>query len=248
MDINIQSSVGNVRPDNQDYANYFINQRQLYLAVVCDGMGGHNGGDIASEMAVNHLGYAWENSQLSNASDISDWLNDHIHQENERIYQASLRYPDLKGMGSTLLAAVFLDRQCLVANVGDSRAYLYQEGELFQLTEDDTFVNQLILNGELTEEEGRNHPKKNVLTQSLGVEEELQVKIDSYSFGPNDILLLVSDGLYDGLSFEDMREAMDPELSSEKLAQQLHDQSLSQSGQDNLTILVAQEDEREVED
>lgn len=247
MDISIQSSVGHVRQDNQDFSSCFMNGRQILLAVVCDGMGGHKGGDIASEMAVNHLGHAWENSQLASSSEIMSWLDQHIHLENQRIYQASLRYTDLHGMGTTLVAAVFLNNQVIIAHVGDSRAYLYQADQLIQLTEDDTFVNQLVKSGELSPEEGKNHPKKNILTQSLGVEEELEVKVQSHPFYDGDRLMLATDGFYEGLTEEEMIHFLNQDQALHQVAVQLHDLSLQQSGQDNLTILLAQQAEGEVE-
>lgn len=249
MDISIETSVGNVRKENQDYSDFFVNTEGLYLLVLCDGMGGHQGGDIASQMAVNQLGHAWKSDSLSTAQEAVQWLEKHLQIENERIYKTSMDFDDLKGMGTTIVAAVFIDGQCVIASVGDSRAYLLQDGMLKQVTEDDTFVNELVKKGEISKEEALQHPKRNILIQSLGVNESLDVHKSKHAFFLNDLLVLASDGLYEGVSADDMLEVLqDDLLSLEDKTKKLTAIALRNYGKDNITVCLAQLKEGEVID
>lgn len=249
MDISIETSIGNVRKENEDYADFFINTDGLYLLVLCDGMGGHQGGDIASQMTVNQLGHAWKNDSLSTAREASEWLEKHLQIENERIYQTSLGYDDLKGMGTTVVAAIFVDGQCVIASVGDSRAYMLQDGELRQVTEDDTFVNELVKKGEISPSEAAHHPKRNILVQSLGVNESLDVHTSRHAFFLGDLLVLASDGLYEGVSLDEMLEVLqDDDSTLDGRAKKLTAAALSNYGRDNITVCIAKLKEGEVID
>lgn len=249
MDITIETSIGNVRKENEDYSDFFVNTDGLHLLVLCDGMGGHQGGDIASQMAVNQLGHAWKSDSLSTAKEAIQWLEKHLQIENERIYNASIDFDDLKGMGTTIVAAIFIDGQCVIASVGDSRAYLFQDGLLKQVTEDDTFVNELVKKGEISKSEAVNHPKRNILVQSLGVNESLSIHKSKNAFFLNDLLVLASDGLYEGVSFDDMQEVLqDDFLSLEDKAKKLTAIALRNYGKDNITVCIAKLKEGEVID
>ncbi|MDO5456895.1 MAG: Stp1/IreP family PP2C-type Ser/Thr phosphatase [Atopococcus tabaci] len=249
MEISIETSIGNVRKENQDYSDFFVNSDGHYLLVLCDGMGGHQGGDIASEMAVNQLGNTWKNDSLATAPEAAQWLETHLQIENERIYNASVDFDDLEGMGTTIVAAIFIDGQCVIASVGDSRAYLFQDGILKQVTEDDTFVNELVKKGEISKSEALTHPKRNILVQSLGVDESLDIHISKHAFFFKDLLILASDGLYEGVSVEDMLEVLqDDYLTLEDKTKKLTTLALRNYGKDNTTVCIAKLKESEVID
>ena len=160
------------RKDNQDSTATFFNQSNVLLAILCDGLGGHQAGDIASEMAVSQIGNSWEQTTFTSKDTyiIQTWLKGVINRENTRIFKAANTYPDLEGMGTTLVASVVLEQQVLFANIGDSRAYTYKDNELTLITQDHSFVAELQRSGELTELEAKNHVNRNALTRSLGVE------------------------------------------------------------------------------
>lgn len=226
------------RKDNQDYTATFFNQSELLLAVLCDGLGGHQAGDIASEMAVSQIGNTWENTDFTGIDTyiIQKWLNDKINEENARIFEAASTYADLEGMGTTLVACVVLDQQLLFANVGDSRAYTYRNGSLQLITEDHSFVSELQRQGGLTEDEAKNHFNKNALTRSLGVEGIVEVDFFKESTATTDFVMLNSDGLSNVVSEEEMVEIFEQENTLNEKAKQLIEAALTNDASDNITV------------
>lgn len=136
MEFAYRTDIGRRRPNNQDYVGIFKNQSEATLALVADGMGGHQGGDVASEMAVSHLGYAFEKTDTAEIESIVRWLIFELQQENDVILQKAKQYTDLSGMGTTVVAVIISGTRFVVANIGDSRGYLYRNGHLVQITED----------------------------------------------------------------------------------------------------------------
>ena len=128
MNYSIKTNQGK-RKNNQDFTGTFFNQRNVSLAILCDGLGGHQAGYIASEMAVSQFRSAWNQTDFSGTDlyIIQRWLQDKINEENTRIAEAASTYADLEGMGTTLVAAVLLDRYIIFANIGDSRAYIFKD-------------------------------------------------------------------------------------------------------------------------
>ena len=203
MEIVFRSDTGKKRKNNQDFAGYFINKKNIRLAILCDGMGGHRGGDVASEMAVSHLGHTWEESDVQDAEQITQWMLTRISRENKRILEKSRKFFDLEGMGTTLVAAAVVDQEFVIANIGDSRAYHYTGGRLNQVTEDHSLVNDLIKIGELTPEDAENYPRKNVITRALQPHLEHRYKADIVTLKdirPNDFFYMCSDGMLEEAS------------------------------------------------
>lgn len=238
MNIGIKSHIGNVRKANEDYTAHFYNSDQQLLAILCDGMGGHNAGDVASEMAAVHMGHAWESTAWMSLDETKQWVYEEINKENSRIYNKSLQYKDLEGMGTTLVASAFLEGRALVANVGDSRAYLLESQTLKQITEDHSFVNELMKRGEITEEESIKHPNRNVLMRSLGVNETIDVDFFDVAFEKGNSLLLCSDGLSNSLTHETMENILLKDVSAQEKAETLVSQALEQGGHDNISVLL----------
>ncbi|MCQ9209727.1 Stp1/IreP family PP2C-type Ser/Thr phosphatase [Granulicatella seriolae] len=239
MKIAVNSDQGLRRNLNEDSVGYFYNQAQIPLLIVCDGIGGHNAGDVASSMAVSHLGADWEKSSLTQFSDIHLWLVDHIRQENDRIYEKARTFRDLDGMGTTLVASVIIGDQLLVANVGDSRAYLYRAYHLKQLTEDHSLVNELIKSGEITPDEAQNHPKRNYVTRSVGVSFDVNIDFLRVTLKDQDIVLLCSDGLSNMLSIEEIQTILTNVSGLEQQAQEAINAANQAGGRDNITIALA---------
>lgn len=239
MQIVFHSDIGKIRKNNQDYAGHFKNTKGITLVVVCDGMGGHKAGDVASEMAVSHLGHAWEESQLTTSEEVTKWMLKHISIENERIVGKSNQYSDLDGMGTTLVAAALFDSEIVIANIGDSRGYLYGNDKMLQLTEDHSLVNELLKSGEISSEAAVNHPRKNVLTRSLGVSAEIDIDIAIFPVGIENILLLCSDGLTNMLSDSEIKDILKEPISVDLKVEKLVALANERGGIDNITVLLA---------
>ena len=226
------------RKDNQDSTATFFNQSNVLLAILCDGLGGHQAGDIASEMAVSQIGNSWEQTTFTSKDTyiIQTWLKGVINRENTRIFKAANTYPDLEGMGTTLVASVVLEQQVLFANIGDSRAYTYKDNELTLITQDHSFVAELQRSGELTELEAKNHVNRNALTRSLGVEGELEIDFFKVLKDSVDLVLLNSDGLSNTLSKEQMIDALNSNHELDQKAVDLVDLAIRNEAADNVTV------------
>ena len=192
MQVVFQSDIGKTRKNNQDFAGQFDNQAGLRLVVVCDGMGGHKAGDVASEMAVSHLGHAWEETNYATAEEVTQWMLKQITLENERIVGKSTQFSDLDGMGTTLVAAVLFEEELVIANIGDSRGYLYSNKKLVQLTEDHSLVNELLKSGEITSEASA---ISEILSQDISIEEKVNalVSLANEKGGADNITVLLAD-------------------------------------------------------
>lgn len=229
------------RKDNQDYSGVFFNESDLLLAIVCDGLGGHQAGDIASEMAVSQIGNAWEQTSFTVLDTylVQNWLNEKINRENARIYEAASTYADLDGMGTTLVACVVLKDQLLFANIGDSRAYIYKEEGMELVTEDHSFVSELQRRGELTDEEAMNHYNRHALTRSLGVDGPIEVDFFRRLKKEAKFVMLNSDGLSNVVSQEEMVQVFRESTTSlDEKAQQLIDMAIENEGSDNITVTL----------
>ncbi|MFL2099433.1 Stp1/IreP family PP2C-type Ser/Thr phosphatase [Desemzia sp. FAM 23991] len=238
MRLVVKTDKGRKRGTNQDFANTYKNQNGLTLAVLCDGMGGHRAGDIASEMVVSHLGNNWEKTEFDSAKNAAEWLEVRINRENQRLVEKARQYPDLNGMGTTLVAVAEAVDGYVIANIGDSRAYRLIDGRLVQITDDHSLVGELMRNGQLTEEEALNHPQKNVLTRSLGVEETLGIDIDTYAYGSNNPILLCSDGLTNMVADKEIEKILNITEPLESQATMLIDLANERGGVDNITVII----------
>lgn len=238
MQIEYQSDVGRRRNTNQDYASVFTNQEGIKLAILADGMGGHRAGDIASQMAVLNLGNAWEEQDLTDEEKIAQWFIQAIQEENALIYQRGQEQPEYNGMGTTIVAAALSEERFTIAHVGDSRAYLIRDGKIIQLTEDHSLVNELVKSGEISEEMAVNHPRKNILTRSVGMPGTVEVDVSTYIWQLKDRLLLCSDGLTNMLSEEMIETIVNQEGTLSDKVTELINQANEAGGADNITVLL----------
>lgn len=238
MQIEYQSDVGRRRNTNQDYASVFTNQEGIKLAILADGMGGHRAGDIASQMAVLNLGNAWEEQDLTDDEKIAQWFIQAIQEENALIYQRGQEQPEYNGMGTTIVAAALSEERFTIAHVGDSRAYLIRDGKIIQLTEDHSLVNELVKSGEISEEMAVNHPRKNILTRSVGMPGTVEVDVSTYIWQLKDRLLLCSDGLTNMLSEEMIETIVNQEGTLSDKVTELINQANEAGGADNIIVLL----------
>ena len=243
MEIASKTDVGVERKQNQDQVGVFYNQDQAAILLLCDGMGGHNAGDVASEMAIYHVGNAWESTEnMTDANIISEWLTDQIKAANAHIFEKANQYHDLSGMGTTIVAAVPLEdlAQVVLAHVGDSRIYIHQADALKQITKDHSFVQELLDMDMITKEEAQVHPQKNIVTRAVGIAADVDVDINVVDFLVDETLLLCSDGLTDMVEeTEALAILSDERLTIEEKADQLIALANDRGGRDNVSVVVA---------
>ena len=203
------------------------------LFAVADGMGGHAAGEVASEIAVRVL------SELAPEHPDVEALGRSIEEANRAVIQAAREGRGRQGMGTTMTAAMLEGERLVIAQVGDSRAYLLHQGKLQQLTRDHSLMADMIEAGQLTPEEARTHPQRSVITRALGSDAHLHPDIYEINVETGDRLLICSDGL-SGMIFDDqientLRRVQDPQ----RCASQLVNEAIAAGGHDNVTVIVA---------
>lgn len=229
------SDRGKVRPINED--SFCLPNGQMYLALVADGMGGHQAGEVASDMATSILS---ELAAKRGGKDISvktavSW----VRKANAAIYASAQANPAQRGMGTTLTFLYFMHHRVMLGHVGDSRCYRLRDGQLAQLSTDHSLVQELVRNGTITQEEARNHPYKNIITRALGADEQVQVDAHDLQLSRSDVFLLCSDGLTDYLTDEELQGILlEQETDLQQKARKMVDIALERGGRDNITVLL----------
>lgn len=231
MKIAFRTHIGNVRPSNQDSV---LNEETSGLYGVADGMGGHNGGDIASQMAVLMLPRILESMAPSEEN-----LRCGFEQVNQLIYQEQLKDPVLSGMGTTMTVLWESEQKLVLGHIGDSRAYRLRCGEIEQVSQDHSVVAEMVAQGVITEEQAMNHPYRNVITQAVGTSETLNPDIKTLDKRKGDKYILCSDGLYEYVSKKEMCELL-MRYSPDDAAQIMIEKALENGGKDNVTVLIAE--------
>ncbi|WP_295148182.1 Stp1/IreP family PP2C-type Ser/Thr phosphatase [uncultured Peptoniphilus sp.] len=228
------TNVGNYRKNNED--SYYVNEsKNLY--VLADGMGGHLAGERASKMATEIIGQDFaKDREIKSIDDAIEILSSSIGDANKKIFESSQENEDYRGMGTTLSSGLILGDVLIYSNIGDSRIYRINE-EMEQITQDDSFVNYLIEIGEITEEEAKNHPKKNVLTKAMGTTSDIEVIVNTLDIKDKDVFLFCSDGLTNMVSDEEIFKIV-KENSPEEARDMLLDLALKNGGMDNITFIL----------
>jgi protein phosphatase len=226
------SEVGKVRKENQD-SYLAINKQDLDIIVIADGMGGHQGGNVASSLAVEEI-----KEYNFNHDSLNDSIKECIELVNQRIYQEGLAKEEYYGMGTTLTMGIIKDRILIIGHIGDSRAYLFRNGNLKQLTADHSYVGELLRNNLISQEEADNHPKKNLLLKALGVKEEIEADLVELELEADDLILLCSDGLTNMLSNDELAKILAEDLDLQKKTDKMALMANEQGGYDNITVLI----------
>ncbi|MCQ2968707.1 MAG: Stp1/IreP family PP2C-type Ser/Thr phosphatase [Clostridium sp.] len=231
--VGIKSDVGNVRELNEDYAEFIENDKfKIYL--VADGMGGHNAGEIASKLAVKSIiRYLLEHSE-----DDENILLNAVKYANNEIYEISQKNDKCKGMGTTITGCFIKGDIIQVVNVGDSCCFSIKDKEIKKVTKDHSWVQELIDAGAITEEEGRVHPKKNIITRALGTKSSVQVDIFSIDNNKSSMFLLCSDGLSNEVQKEEILEIVNKYKNVDVACERLVDLAKTKGGKDNITVLL----------
>ncbi len=247
LDIVGRSNTGRVRTHNEDYID---DDAKIGLVVLADGMGGYQGGEVASTIAVTTIMddlrktipklSAREIDENTGYSRVSIVARQSILKANESIYNTSQSQPHYQSMGTTLVLGVFYDNQLTVAHVGDSRMYRFRNNKLQQITVDHTLLQELVDRGYYTSEEAQKSLNKNLVTRALGIEFSVAVDIHEETVHPDDIYLLCSDGLYDMVDDNEIyMSIMRYQDDLEQLADQLIALANTKGGRDNISVLLA---------
>lgn len=230
------------RKHNQDHIGYKQNPG---IAVLADGMGGHQAGEVAAHMAVELIVDKLHNLiELKSSAPITDsrlleLVSDSITQSNKEIYEASHADENHKGMGTTVVAAIVEGAYIYAAHVGDSRLYLYREQELRRITKDHSLVQSLIDKGFYTEREARNASIGNVVTRSLGNKPEVEVDTRRIEMEVGDVFLLCSDGLTDMVADWQIAEVINENsMDLDKTVKELVDLANKSGGKDNISVIL----------
>ena len=235
------SDRGRVRLNNEDSCGQFVPEtasevdERGMVFVVADGMGGHRGGEIASRIAVRTI-LAWYSAD--SGDDRSHALTRAFHEANQTIIQEAVADSTLFGMGTTCTALALHRGRAYFAHVGDSRAYMVRHGQIQQITQDHSIVGEMVRSGIITDEDARTHPKRNVITRSLGAQTELATDTpETVELQPGDTFLLCSDGLTTYLSDPDLAVVLATN-SPEEACKRLVKMSNEQGGRDNITVMI----------
>ena len=234
---------GTVRKENQDSFRFSIPAGgETVCAVLCDGMGGAQAGSIASTMAADTFMSHAANSldEASSVADMRQILTEAVNYANIKVYDRSFADFTCMGMGSTLVALLVNSKRCLVANVGDSRAYIISKGRIQQITRDHSLVEELVARGEISPQQAKYHAKKNIITRAVGVEASVRCDIFDLKMAPGSRILLCSDGLSNVLSDNDMLSISEKNADLEKACSLMLELALSRDASDNVTVLIAE--------
>ncbi len=234
------SDVGRTRQVNQD-SFYTSDREQLYI--VADGMGGHAGGEIASSMCVTAVARTLREKNLPGLShaqhpdaNISALIAQAINSASTKIYERALEEQHLKGMGTTATVLQIIGNHAYVGHVGDSRCYLLREGLIYQVTNDHSLVSEQVRAGIITKEEAETHYLKNVITRSVGYQEEEEVDTTCLTLSPGDFLLLCSDGLHGKMSDQEIANLVLEK--KDQAVQPLINLANERGGEDNISVVI----------
>ncbi len=229
------SDIGNIRQLNED--TYGILEDEAFnLFLICDGMGGHNAGEVASALAKDTVLNFMRGIQQE--EDLLPSLIEAIKKANHEIYALSSKEKTMSGMGTTMTAALSHHGRLDVAHVGDSSLYVVYNNEIKKITKDHSYVQELVDLGKITEEDAKHHPNKNIITRAVGT--NLHVEIESYTRQTDheEIYLLCTDGLSDYLSAHEIFEKLSGSQDMHKSMMELVDMAKDRGGRDNITLVI----------
>lgn len=236
MEYSYLTDPGKVREHNEDSVIIVKNHNNEYLLAVADGMGGHRGGEIASSIAISHIGKSFrELGKLGTKEEAIIWIKNVVSEANVLIYKYTEENPESAGMGTTIVLSVLTEDYLLFGNIGDSSGYVFKNNMIHKVTTDHTLVNLLVKSGEITEEEAKEHPRKNVLMKALGATTTVEMDIVDIETDVDGIFLC-SDGLTNMLEDEHISKVLSEELEIEKKLNKLIIKANNRGGTDNISV------------
>lgn len=234
-----KTDIGQLRRSNQDVGRCGTLPDGSAWTLVCDGMGGVNGGDIASDIAGNviekEIAEGYKPEMQGDA--VRELLCAAVQSANRAVYGRAEEDRFLRGMGTTVVAAVAREDRLDVVHVGDSRCYLVSGEDVTQITTDHSYVQELVDHGAITEDEARFHPQRNLITRVVGTREDVKCDCNTVELKPGDIVISCSDGLSNYLEHDTLREFTE-RFSGEQLVEELVRFANAQGGRDNITVAV----------
>lgn len=244
-----ESDIGRKRAVNEDRVAFIQRPDHFKLAVLADGMGGHNAGDVASEMAIEEMKKSFLQAipqDFETLTEKKDWMFEVITDLNEKMYQYALANKSCEGMGTTLITVLIEGKHCLISHIGDSRVYNFLPDKTDLITRDHSYVNILIENGEISEEEAANHPQKNFIVKALGTEPTIEPDFYEVTLEDNAYLLICSDGLSNKLSTDEMAAIIKLSLPLSEKGKRLIQLANESGGEDNISIILLSTNDEEV--
>jgi len=238
---------GKVRDTNEDAGGVFHNQANQLLAVVADGMGGHQAGEVASQLAVSTIKVGWEQTtEFTTINDAEKWIAKIIEETNGKVYEQARQDNKLQGMGTTVVLSLCTKEFVVIGHVGDSRCYLWNdETRLSLITSDHSLVNELVKTGQISELDAEEHPRKNVLIKAIGTDVKIKPDIKTVEWKGNDCILLCSDGLSNKITDEEFAEALESMQQLNETSHELVKLANERGGEDNITLTIVRNKEGE---
>ncbi len=238
-----KTDIGRVRSTNQDVYEFRKLDEDVWFGLVCDGMGGENGGQVASSIACETIYRMLSQNYRSGLSDeeYKNMIIAAVSEGNVAVYDKSIGNDQYMGMGTTVVLAVVIGDKAYIAHVGDSRVYLWKEEELYQVTKDHSIVQTLIDRGELMPEDAAHHPQKNMITRAVGVSRFVDIDFIEITNLEASGLLLCSDGLTNVCSDEEIKEVL-LHTPPEEVCEVLTNRANEGGGFDNITIVYMKKD------
>ena len=237
---------GKVRDHNEDNVIILNNTNNEFVLAVADGMGGHKAGEIASKIAIDTITNSFEEIEsLGKKEDAIEWIRTIVQDINHKIFEYTDKNQESKGMGTTLVIAIKTDDYILYGNIGDSSGFVIKNEQLHKVTKDHTLVNLLVSTGELTEEEAKYHPRKNVLMRALGANNPIDIDIFDVDTSVKG-LFLCSDGLTNMLTNEQIEKVLNSKLSIEEVVLKLINKANMRGGHDNISIAYLKKESGEI--
>ena len=247
MEYSYLTDPGKVREHNEDSVIIVKNHNNEYLLAVADGMGGHRGGEIASSIAISNIGKSFRDlGRLGTKEDAILWIKNVVSEANVQIYKYTEENPESAGMGTTIVMALLTKDYLLFGNIGDSSGYVYKDKHIHKITNDHTLVNLLVKSGEITEEEAKEHPRKNVLMKALGATTNVDMDIFDVETDVEGIFLC-SDGLTNMLDDEQISKVLSENLSIEEKVNKLIIKANNRGGTDNISVAFLKKDGEEID-
>lgn len=243
MEFSYLTDPGQVRDHNEDSVTIVKNNSGEILMAVADGMGGHKGGEIASSIAITHIGKRFiDISSVGNKEDAINFLKEIVSEANMLLYRYTEENPESLGMGTTIVMALLTDEFLLFGNIGDSSGFVIKNKKLYKITNDHTLVNLLVKSGEITEEEAKDHPRKNVLMRALGA--NISVEMDVFDVERDvNAILLCSDGLTNMLDDTQIENVLNSDIDIDAKVQKLINKANNRGGTDNISVAYLQKEE-----
>lgn len=227
---------GKVRDHNEDNVIILNNQNNEFILAVADGMGGHSCGEIASKITIDTIREEFEKLEtIGTKEDAIEFLRNIVKNINDKIFDYADKHPESKGMGTTLVIAIKTDDYILYGNIGDSSGFVLKNNELHKVTKDHTLVNLLVSTGELSAEEAKYHPRKNILMRALGANNPIDIDIFDVDTSVRS-LFLCSDGLTNMLTTEQIEKVLNSKLPIEEAVLKLINKANMRGGLDNISI------------